>query len=170
MPRSREARDDLHGQAKDAAPPDDGREGCRGEDRDDPARLSLECPGEGPRLCRGSRRGLYPLRRRYPEALEALAEAARSTGLDPKEVWTVSGSGTLTRGLQIAWPDAKFFTVRIGSARDCGKASIFDAPEKFENDAKDPPPWPSCANYDAKAWQFMKRFGSAGALFWNVGA
>ena len=34
-----------------------------------------------------------------PEAIEAIASAARATGIEPDEVWCASGSGVLARGL-----------------------------------------------------------------------
>jgi hypothetical protein len=82
----------------------------------------------------------------------------------------VAGSGTLTRALQRAWPHAAFHAVRIGSAPDAGRATLHMAPEPFERDAKQPPPFPSCGNYDAKAWRFILRHATPGALFWNVAA
>ena len=81
----------------------------------------------------------------------------------------MSGSGVLTRSLQKVWPDAKFKTVLIGKRGiDTGKAKQFYAPEPFEKEARITPPFPSCSNYDAKAWQFFKRYAKPGALFWNV--
>lgn len=88
----------------------------------------------------------------------------------PEEVWTVAGSGTLTRALQLVWPSASFFAVQVGKAPNVGRAKLLVAPEPFERDAKLPPPFPSCSNYDAKAWRFLKAHGRPGALFWNVGA
>jgi hypothetical protein len=102
--------------------------------------------------------------------LDGLADVARRLDLKPNEVWTVAGSGTLTRALQRAWPAARFYAVRIGSSPKIGKAELLIAPEKFEQDAKIKPPFPSCSNYDAKAWRFIHKQASAGALFWNVAA
>lgn len=104
-----------------------------------------------------------------PLFLKAMSQVALSTKMIPKEVWSVSGSGALTRALQIAWPDAKFYAVQIGKPPHAGKATVIKAPEAYEDDARNPPPFPSCSNYDAKAWQFMKARASKGALFWNVG-
>ncbi len=105
------------------------------------------------------------------ESLDSIASAALQIGFVPAEVWTVSGSGTLSRGLQRAWPDAEFHTVLIGKKdANVGKAITYEAPEKFEQDAKKPPAWPSCANYDAKMWQFVIRHAKPGALIWNVGS
>ena len=105
------------------------------------------------------------------ESLNAIAAAALSTGANPTEVWTVSGSGTLTRGLQRAFPNAEFHTVLIGKkGANTGKAKAYIAPEKFEQNAKLLPPYPSCKNYDAKLWQFALKNASPDALIWNVGA
>ena len=100
----------------------------------------------------------------------ALAELALSLGRAPREVWTVAGSGTLSRALQRAWPAAEFYAVQIGRPADIGRARLLVAPEPFEREARVRPPFPSCGNYDAKAWQFIVRQASPGALFWNVAA
>jgi hypothetical protein len=102
--------------------------------------------------------------------LEGLAGIARALPVKPAEVWTVAGSGLLTRALQRAWPDARFYAVKIGSQPKAGEAVLYDAPEKFEQDAKVKPPFPSCSNYDAKAWRFIQEYARPGALFWNVAA
>lgn len=104
------------------------------------------------------------------EIRDVLASVARELPVKPKEVWTVAGSGTLTRALQAAWPQADFRAVRIGRQPDAGSAIVYEAPEAFDVDARKPPPFPSCSNYDAKAWQFIKQHASPGALFWNVAA
>jgi hypothetical protein len=103
-----------------------------------------------------------------PALIGALADIARETGESPTEVWTVAGSGVLSRALQQAWPTAKFHAVQIGAVPDAGSATVWKAPEKFEQPAKSPPPFPSCPEYDAKAWAFMQKHASPGALFWNV--
>jgi len=104
------------------------------------------------------------------EVAEALVAVAAGLGVMPREVWTVAGSGTLSRALQRAWPAAAFYAVRIGKAPDIGRAALRVAPEPFERDARERPPFPSCGNYDAKAWRFIVRQASPGALFWNVAA
>jgi hypothetical protein len=101
------------------------------------------------------------------------AQAGEALGREPAEVWTVAGSGVLSRSLQAVWPDALFFAVQIGhrlSEFDRGRAIVVEAPEKFAQAARRPPPFPSNSNYDAKAWQFISEHASAGALFWNVAA
>jgi hypothetical protein len=112
---------------------------------------------------------LLPFGLNQPAMIEAIAARALSLSITPpQEVWSVAGSGTLQKGLQMAWPDAAFFAVQIGKQPDAGKAQIIVAPERYEQSAKIKPPFPSCDNYDAKAWQFIVKSASDGALFWNV--
>src|SRR5579884_823880 len=47
-----------------------------------------------------------------PEAIAAIAGAARSIGIEPDEVWCASGSGVLARGLAAAWPKARRHVVQ----------------------------------------------------------
>ena len=113
---------------------------------------------------------LLPFGLDSPAFITALADVALALPIKPTEVWAVAGSGVLIRALQGAWPTAAFHAVRIGSKPDAGRAQVIEAPEKFENDARMPPPFPSCTNYDAKAWRFVRERAQPGALFWNVAA
>ena len=114
---------------------------------------------------------LVPFGCDVPLCRDAIAAAARLIADPPAEVWTVAGSGVLTRSLQAAWPAARFVAVVVGSERaDVGRAERIDSPLPFEADAVDLPPFPSARNYDAKAWGYFRRQASPGALFWNVGA
>lgn len=111
---------------------------------------------------------LLPFGLDTPAIRKALAGVALTLDVEPAEVWTVAGSGTLTCSLQAAWPAARFHAVRIGAEPKAGRAKVWNAPEKFDDQAKYPPPFPSCANYDAKAWRFIRQHARPGALFWNV--
>lgn len=115
---------------------------------------------------------LFPFGFSMPEYEQAfIAEIKEALdGASYPEVWCVAGSGLLTRCLQQALPDARHFAIRIGSEPSVGIASLMVAPETFSEVARMNPPFPSAANYDAKAWQFLSRMASPGALFWNVGA
>jgi hypothetical protein len=113
---------------------------------------------------------LLPFGLDHPLMISALADVARTVPVTPDEVWTVAGSGTLSRALQVAWPHADFHAVQIGRPPQIGSAQLHVAPEVFERPARIRPPFPSCANYDAKAWQFIQDHARAGALFWNVAA
>lgn len=113
---------------------------------------------------------LFPFGLDTPEFIKALAEIAKALPVEPREVWSVAGSGVLTRALQRAWPEAVFHAVRIGRTPDAGRATVWCAPERFEDPARSRPPFPSCDNYDAKAWRFIRQWAKPGSLFWNVGA
>lgn len=105
-----------------------------------------------------------------PRFINALAAVARRLPIaQPAEVWSVVGSGVLSRALQLAWPGSRFYGVRVGAEPDAGEAYVFEAPEPYEKPAQVLPPFPSAPNYDAKAWRFIKQHAAPGALFWNVG-
>lgn len=108
------------------------------------------------------------------EEIEHLARSIWPVNRPPMEVWCVAGSGVLARGLARAWPGARHRCVQIGRQLlpdDVpASAEVFEAPEAFARDAEIPPPFPSCSNYDAKAWRFILRHAVDGALFWNVAA
>ena len=104
-------------------------------------------------------------------AMAAIAAAARGLPVVPREVWTVAGSGVLTRSLQMAWPSTAFFAVVVGKQdSDTGRATRIIHGQPFDQRATVLPPFPSAANYDAKAWAYIRQKAKNGALFWNVGA
>lgn len=109
-----------------------------------------------------------PLGFDLPEFVTRLTAVARGLDVAPAEVWCVAGSGTLTRALQAAWPSAAHHAVQVGQPPSTGAACLHRAPEAFSEAAAAPPPFPSCPNYDAKAWQFLEGHHGPGTLFWNV--
>ncbi len=116
---------------------------------------------------------MFPFGGNHPIVLEHIKRIAQGIASNPSEVWTALSSGTLSRGLQLAWPNTEFYGVSVGhepTEEQRGRATMFKASEKFDQKAKDPPPFPSCAFYDAKVWAIMKEHASDGALFWNVAA
>lgn len=115
-------------------------------------------------------RRLLPIGFDDPTVIASIIRVAQSMPIQPKEVWTVGSSGTLTRGLQLAWPNAEFHCVRVGHTGTYGRAKIYKSPYAFNKPTKVLPPFPSAPTYDAKAWEFMLEHASPGALFWNVGA
>ena len=72
--------------------------------------------------------------------IEAMRDTALSLDIEPpKEIWTVMSSGVLSRGLQLAWPDAKVYGVRIGhntTERERGRAETFLSKYKFNQECK----------------------------------
>ena len=121
--------------------------------------------------CRTAAR-LAPFGFNIPGAIQAIAQAARSIGIQAEEVWCAGGSGVLARGLARAWPNARQHVVRVGrelSANDVAGATIHEYPKKFGWATKKQPPFPSDPHYDAKAWElFIAQKGSGRVLFWNV--
>ena len=115
-------------------------------------------------------RRLLPIGFHHGTVIASIIRVAISINFRPKEVWTVGSSGTLTRGLQLAWPDADFHCVTVGHRGDYGRAKIYECNIPFNKPAKLIPPFPSAITYDAKAWEYIKQHASPGALFWNVGA
>lgn len=100
---------------------------------------------------------------------QAITDAALSLEVAPTEVWTVAGSGVLTRSLQSAWPNARFVAVTVGGRScDTGRATRLEYPAPFDARAGLQPPFPSVPTYDAKGWHLMQERAQEGALFWNV--
>ena len=118
---------------------------------------------------------LVPFGGDHPIIIEAMKNVSLSLDIEPpKEIWTVMSSGVLSRGLQLAFPDAKVYGVQIGhntTEREIGRAETMRSKYEFSQECKeiDRPPFPSSLTYDSKAWEFIKEHASEGALFWNVG-
>ena len=126
------------------------------------------------KYCEENGAHLIPFGGDHPIIIQAMCEVAKSLDVQPKEVWTVMSSGVLSRGLQMAWPDAKIFGVQIGhntTEDEMGRAKTFRSKYKFQQECKkdELPPFPSSLTYDSKAWTFIKEKATKGALFWNVG-
>jgi len=104
-------------------------------------------------------------------AIAARAATAQQQAGDIDQVWCVGGSGVLCRGLQRGISARSFHVVQIGRTlqpADVGAAKVYIHSLDFAQDAKVKPPFPSCSNYDAKAWEFVKRYSAGRVLFWNV--
>jgi hypothetical protein len=117
---------------------------------------------------------LMPFGADMPEAINAIAAAACTIGIEPDEVWCASGSGVLARGLAAAWPNARRHAVQVGrtlTPRDVAGATIHVYPAPFGRAAHSKPPFPSDPTYEAKAWELMTaRKGKGMVVFWNVAA
>jgi len=122
--------------------------------------------------CSRAGAALVPFGVDMPEAVVAIAEAAKAIGIMPDEVWCAAGSGVLARGLAMAWPSARRHVVQIGRAltpAEVAGATIHIYPAPFSREAKSKSLFPSDPHYDAKAWeQCAARKGPGRVLFWNV--
>lgn len=112
----------------------------------------------------------------YTEALTRSIQESNVNNIYPKRLWITVGSGTIARILARIWPETEFMCVQVGKSIDKAVASIpyhqiFVSPYPFLQSVADPdilPPFPSLANYDAKAWEFILAHGEDGDYFWNV--
>ena len=125
------------------------------------------------------KRILLPLGLEHPKVLEDIRELAKDIEIEYNikisEIWSVGSSGTINRGLQLAFPDVPVHVVQTGHSmneREIGRAKHWKSPYKFDKPIKpeEAPPFPSAPTYDAKAWPFIKEFAKPNSLFWNVGA
>ena len=111
-------------------------------------------------------RVLAPFGFDIPGAAQAIAQAARSIGIQPDEVWCAAGSGVLARGLAQAWPNASRHVVQVGrtlSPNDVAGATVHEYPKPFKWATKKLPPFPSDPHYDAKAWESLLSSQGIGA-------
>jgi Pyridoxal-phosphate dependent enzyme len=118
-------------------------------------------------------------------ALISACQSIKKSIGNPPEIWSVISTGQLTRSLQIAFPKSKPYGVAVARNIHKGEAGaitkneatcgddfpdMFNHPFEFNDDEDEDkqPPFPSAKNYDAKAWRYVVRYASHGALFWNV--
>ena len=120
----------------------------------------------------------FPLGLEHPYVIEDIYRLAKNMeivyNIQISELWSVGSSGTLSRGLQKAFPDKEIHVVSVGhkmSEREIGRAKFYRSDYKFDKPIKkeEAPPFPSAPTYDAKAWPFIKKYANKNALFWNVG-
>ena len=119
----------------------------------------------------------FPIGLEHPTVVASIIKVARNalSKNPPSEIWSVGSSGTISRGLQLAFPEIPVNVVSVGhkmNEREIGRAKYFRSEYQFDKTIKENemPPFPSAPTYDAKAWKFVKEYAKEGALFWNVGA
>ena len=124
-------------------------------------------------------RVLLPIGLEHPTVVASIVKVAREQiSFTPDHVWSVGSSGTLNRGLQLAWPSAEVHVVSVGhtmSQREIGRAIYHKSPYKFDRKMKlhEMPPYPSAPTYDAKGWKPMVDWYKdherpEKVLIWNV--
>ena len=86
----------------------------------------------------------------------------------------VIGSGLLLKAFYKVFLYTHFMVVRVGKAITSEiresyseRATFFDAPEHFYEDAEIVPPYPSVINYDAKLWRFVVKNGEEDDFVWK---
>lgn len=96
-------------------------------------------------------------------------------GWEPSAAFMAVSTGTMIRALQIGWPDADMYGVAVARNMhkgEIGRAMVFPHNLPFLRNEHPllRPPFPSTANYDAKAWTTFKELGVAQSIFINVGS
>ena len=117
-----------------------------------------------------------PIGLEHDSVFGSIIKVARNIDVVPDVVWTVGSSGTLSRGLQMAWPYAEFHCIQTGHGMDqeeAGKAIVHPVKYKFDQAVRkkeELPPFPSAKEYDAKVWKPMMELHDPNKinLFWNV--
>ena len=119
----------------------------------------------------------FPLGFDLPEARLAYEASIRKEWRgrkNPPQVWCAMGSGMLAQALARAFPSSEIHAVAVGLASRW-RAQDFppnvrthEQPLRFEQPERKPAPFPSCPNYDRKAWHLAVRLAAKGSLFWNV--
>lgn len=93
---------------------------------------------------------------------------------NPKRIWLVGGSATITNVLYKLFPKSNFVIVQVGKKIwpdqiDEKRTKLIISDEKFNKVAQYQPPYPTVATYDAKLWKYFIDDPQEGDYIWNVG-
>jgi len=106
----------------------------------------------------------------FPEFQRHLIDTVSKANIKAPEIWCLGASGTLARSLEKAYPNTQIHVVNLGTsnANFEGIDMIYNAPEKWNEEAEIKPPYPSARCYDEKIWRFIVKYAKPGACIWNV--
>lgn len=115
---------------------------------------------------------LLPIGLEHPTVVAAMVKTARALSTTPARIVSAGSSGVISRGLQLAFPDAEVIFVQTGhvpTRRERGRARVVVSATARGRavDKSALPPSPSVATFDAKAWDVARRGGPC--LLWKVG-
>jgi hypothetical protein len=88
-----------------------------------------------------------------------------------EEMWTVFSTGVLSRTLQIALPKTNFNAVAVArnvQPGELGRAKFYSYHKPFLKECDIRVPFDCIKTYDAKGWEYLKKYGKLGHWFWNV--
>jgi len=93
--------------------------------------------------------------------------------LNGSRIWLAVGSGALLSVLLEVLPQSTFIAVQVGKyipkyLSDNPRVTTFISPEKFTRPARIRPPFKALANYDAKVWSWVLKYGQVGDAIWIV--
>ena len=86
-------------------------------------------------------------------------------------MWSVFSTGVLSRTLQIALPNVDFSAVAVArnvQPGELGRAKFYTYHKEFLKECDCDTPFDCIKTYDAKGWEYMKKYGQLGDWFWNV--
>lgn len=90
-----------------------------------------------------------------------------------ESMWSVFSTGVLSRTLQIALPNTDFNAVAVArniQYGELGRAKFYSYHKEFLKPADIDTPFDCIKTYDAKGWEYIKKYGKEGDWFWNVAA
>lgn len=94
------------------------------------------------------------------------------TLIEPKRMWIVTSHGTITDALLTVFPNTIFNVVFVGRQRDDyrdnKRINVYISTLSAKHISKDKPPYRSELTYDAKAWEFIKKYGENEDYILNV--
>jgi hypothetical protein len=129
------------------------------------------------RYCEDTGALFLPLGFDVPEAQRPFVAAMRGVRERADkfdQVWCSTGSGMLARCLGLAFPSSEVVGVTVGLKSRSGRQEMSDnvrlieSRYQFARETKAECPFPSCPNYDRKAWELMQEQRQGRVLFWNV--
>lgn len=119
-----------------------------------------------------------PLGLKHELVVACAARVAMNIGPGPDVCFVATSTGVLVRGLQIGWPNTKFYSVcvarnmhegELGNAEPIIEPLAFAQAEKLKNR----PPFETVLSYDSKVWKYAlsykKNNPDKSVLMWNVG-
>jgi hypothetical protein len=135
---------------------------------------------ETSKFCKTNNIELIPCGFDFPRAIQLLSDEAskikEAHGFFDIAV-SVCSSGTLQRAMQLANLAKRYYAVGTGMKNpNHGFSTLIKHYEiqKFEQDSKILPPFPTVRNYDGKGWQYAlelkAKYPDEKILFWNVSA
>lgn len=87
----------------------------------------------------------------------------------PEQIWLPNVGGTLLKAAIEAWPKADIRAVCAARLTEKLEGiTCYQAPEKYHQPARMPPPYPACPFSDGKLWQFARQFAVTNAYIWNT--
>ena len=118
-----------------------------------------------------------PLGFDVPEASNPFIEQmrrVRSMVGNVDQVWAATGAGMLARCLGEAFYPTPVHGVIVGLASRNSKqqypanVTLHEYPKQFSWSCSYEAPFPTCGNYDRKAWELCHKLSAGTVLFWNV--